>query len=335
MKLSYNVAAHDTEDRITHSLTVMTASESERARLISEYQRRSEHAFAPSTRRSRAVALRIINSYFEMRQLSSKPPLCPFVIADMIDEFAPKYSVGTIEVLLSAITELHRANFLPSPRLHPIVHLAFVSARKNYGRAPRQASPLCRKEINAAIQRMGSSRIEIRDKAVLLVASDSWCRSIELAALLIGDMEQQADGSGLLKIRRSKTDRFASGGYGYLSAEAVCAVQHWQETADLRPSDPMFTTSYKNGCRKPLLSVTFTQILRRATGRKDVSSHSTRVGGVHDAMRIGCDISSIIVSGRWKSAEMPARYGSRFLVGKSASARVAAEFSSSVDLQAT
>ncbi len=218
-----------------------------------------------------------------------------------------------------------------SPRSHPIVQLAFVAAKKNFGTYARQAPPLCRSEILKAVARMGGSRLEKRDKAVLLVASDSWCRSSEMAALRMQDMEVQDDGSAILLIARSKTDRFSAGGHAYLSREAVSAILDWQNITGLRQSEPMFITSYDNGSRKPLLSVTFTQILRRATGRKDVSSHSTRVGGVHDAMRIGCDMASIIVSGRWKSAEMPARYGSRFLVGQSAAARVAASHRQKVE----
>jgi integrase len=194
------------------------------------------------------------------------------------------------------------------------------------GTISRQAPPLCRAEILKCVSKLGNSRIEVRDKAVLLVAADSWCRSSELAELRMHHMEVQSDGSAILSITRSKTDRFAKGGYAYLSVEAVEAVSDWQRLSQLRPVDPMFTTSYGNGCRKPLLSVTFTQIIRRVTGRRDVSSHSTRVGGVHDAMRIGCDMASIMVSGRWQSAEMPARYGSRFLVGQSAAAKVAARF---------
>lgn len=331
MNLHFQVAKHDSEQRIIQSLNVLSARQEEREKLINEYQRRSDQAFAPSTRRSRAVCMRIIESYLHRQGITSRPPFCPFVVARMIDDFALKYSVGTIEVLLSAITELHRANFLPSPRLHPIVQLAFVTARKNYGKAPKQAPPLCRAEILSAIRKMGDTKIEIRDKAVLLVASDSWCRSSELAALIVSDMEVQGDGSGLLRIRRSKTDPFSRGGYAYLSPEAVTAVGKWQRLAKLRPTDPMFVTSYNNGCKKALLSVTFTQILRRATGRKDVSSHSTRVGGVHDAMRIGCNMASIILAGRWKSAEMPARYGERFLVGQSAAAKVAAQFRDSIE----
>jgi hypothetical protein len=72
---------------------------------------------------------------------------------------------------------------------------------------------------------------------------------------------------------------------------------------------------------------TLSRIIKRFTGRRDVSAHSTRVGGVHDAFRLGCDLSSIMVAGRWTSPEMPARYGRRILASQSAAAaKVSAAF---------
>lgn len=320
----FQARGFDSDERLIQSVNVTASLEADRRLLIEEYKRRSEHSFAPSTRRSRTTMLRIFQRFCESLGQSAEPPCSPFLIASMIDHFAPKYTSGTIETMLSAVHELHRANFLPSPRAHPIVQLAYRSAKRNYGKAARQAPPLCRAEVLDCISRLGTSRIDIRDKAVLLVAADTWCRSAELAELRMHNVEEQPDGSAILTIARSKTDRYSMGGFAYLSLEAVEALKDWRDVAQLRPSEPMFITSYDNGNRKPLLSVTFTQIMRRVTGRRDVSSHSTRVGGVHDAMRIGCDMGSIMTSGRWRSSEMPARYGSRFLVQHSASAKVAA-----------
>jgi len=68
------------------------------------------------------------------------------------------------------------------------------------------------------------------------------------------------------------------------------------------------------------------RILKRRFGRRDVSAHSTRVGGVQDAFRLGCDLSSIMVAGRWTSAEMPAQYGRKILATQSAAAQVSRAF---------
>jgi hypothetical protein len=50
---------------------------------------------------------------------------------------------------------------------------------------------------------------------------------------------------------------------------------------------------------------------------------------VQDAFRLGCDLSSIMVAGRWMSPEMPAKYGRRILASQSAAAQVCAAFEAS------
>lgn len=74
-------------------------------------------------------------------------------------------------------------------------------------------------------------------------------------------------------------------------------------------------------------AATISRIIKRCTGRDDVSAHSTRVGGAQDALKLGCDLASIMVAGRWTSPEMPARYGRRLLASQSAAAKVSAAFS--------
>ena len=101
--------------------------------------------------------------------------------------------------------------------------------------------------------------------------------------------------------------------------------------AGLKLEDPLITKSQRGAQRRPLDPATISRILKRCTGRPEVSAHSTRVGGVHDAFRLGCDLSSIMVAGRWTSPEMPARYGRRILAGQSAAAKVAAAFGRSAD----
>jgi hypothetical protein len=48
-----------------------------------------------------------------------------------------------------------------------------------------------------------------------------------------------------------------------------------------------------------------------------------QVGGVHDALSLGCDLTAVMISGRWTSPEMPARYGRLILTTRSAAARIA------------
>lgn len=249
--------------------------------------------------------------------------MSPLTVVAYIDAMAGMIRPTTIETRLWAISELHRFSFLPTPCTHPIVDLALKSVKRKFGASIRQAPSLGKREILEAIRKLGDGRLAIRDKAVLWVASDSWCRASEIVGLKVRDVIPQGDGSSLLHITRSKTDPYGEGDYAYLSRNGSLAVLAWVKMAGLRPHDPLITKSQVRATIAPLDPATISRIMKRCTGREDVSAHSTRVGGVQDALQLGCDLSSIMVAGRWTSPEMPARYGRRLLVSRSAAARVA------------
>jgi integrase len=207
-----------------------------------------------------------------------------------------------------------------------MVDLALKGVKRKYGAYTRQAPPLGKKEVLQAIDRLGNSRQNIRDKAVLWVATDSWCRASEIVAFRVKDLIRQDDDTSILFVRRSKTDPYGQGEYAFLSRRGTSAVLHWIELAKLQSEEPLLTKSQCGAKRGALHTSTISRIMKKCTGRNDVSAHSTRVGGVHDAFRIGCDLSSIMVAGRWKSPEMPARYGRRIRASHSAAAEVSRAF---------
>jgi site-specific recombinase XerD len=298
-----------------------------RAALIAEYERRSVEAFAPSTRRNYLQIKAMFEEWCAERGHNANPPVHPMVIAAYVDDMGGKIRASTIETRLWAINEMHRARFLSPPCQHRLVELAMKAVKRKHGAGHRQAPPLGKREVLLAISNLGTSRIELRDKAVLWVATDSWCRASELVALKVRDICPQEDGSSLLFIARSKTDQFGEGAYAFLSKRGTEAALDWVKLANLKPDDPLFTKSQANAAIRPLDAATISRIIKRCTGRNDVSAHSTRVGGVQDALKLGCDLSSIMVAGRWTSPEMPARYGRRLLASQSAAAKVSAALS--------
>jgi integrase len=315
------------EDRQETVVRILNAEDSERESIIEEYQRRQVEAFAPTTRRNFVQILRMFERWCDEHGFSAEPPVSPQVIAAYVDDMGGKIRATTIETRLWAINELHRSRFLPAPCSHRLVELALKATKRKYGAAIRQAPPLGKREVLLAIRKLGSSRMDLRNKVVLWIATDSWCRASELVALRVRDIQVQEDGSSLLFISRSKTDQYGQGDYAFLSKAGTEAAFRWINLAKLRPDDPILTKSQAKAKVVALDPATISRILKRCTGRSDVSSHSTRVGGVHDALQLGCDLSSIMVAGRWTSPEMPARYGRRLLASKSAAAKVSAAFS--------
>ncbi len=312
------------DERLETVVRLSGLSVEHRVSLIEEYRVRSEAAFAPATLRNYRQIKRSFSLWCESRGIDPEPPIEPRVIANYVENLGGKIRSTTIETRLWAISEMHRAAFQPNPCRHRLVELALKGVKRAYGAGVRQAPALCKKEVLAAIKRLGISRIEIRDKAVLWVATDSWCRASEIVAFKVKDLVRQENGSSLLYISRSKTDPYGEGAYAFLSEAGTEAVLKWTRMAKLTADSPLLTKSQLNGRIQPMDPATISRIIKRCTGRDDVSAHSTRVGGVHDAFRIGCDLSSIMVAGRWVSPEMPARYGRRILASQSAAARVSA-----------
>ncbi|SHL33432.1 Site-specific recombinase XerD [Roseovarius marisflavi] len=298
-----------------------------REHVIEEYRRRSEAAFAPGTRRNYRQIKATFCAWCEDQGFDASLPIDPKVVAAYVDYLGGKVKSSTIETRLWAITEMHRAAFEATPCRDRLVQLALKAVKRRYGAAVRQAPPLGKKEVLKAIESLGDSRLEQRDKAVLWIATDSWCRSSEIVAFKVKDLIRQDDGSSLLYVTRSKTDPYGDGAYAFLSEAGTESVLRWLEIAGLKSDDPMLTKSQPNSKVQHMDPATISRILKRCTGRKDISAHSTRVGGVHDAFRLRCDLSSIMVAGRWSSPEMPARYGRRILASQSAAAQVSAAFS--------
>ncbi|MBM1558388.1 site-specific integrase [Sulfitobacter mediterraneus] len=293
-----------------------------RQELIAEYRRRSEAAFAPETFRNYQMVIRLFGEWCVKQGQSPEPPIEPRLLARWVDEMGGKLAANSIQTRLWAIAELHRSHFLPSPTRHRLVDLAVKGVKRKYGAASRQAPPLSKREVIEAIEKLGPSRQDRRDAAALWIATDSWCRASEIVAFKVKDLIRTDDGSSVLYVTRSKTDPFGKGAYAFLSARGTEAVLHWIDMAKLMFDDPILTKSQLHAKIAPMHPSSLSRIMKKRTGRSDVSAHSTRVGGVQDAFKIGCDISSIMVAGRWTSPEMPARYGRRIRASHSAAADV-------------
>ena len=66
---------------------------------------------------------------------------------------------------------------------------------------------------------------------MIAVASDAALRVSELAALDVGDVAKEDDGSGRVTIRVSKTDTEGDGAVLYLGARTMARVEAWLDAA--------------------------------------------------------------------------------------------------------
>lgn len=294
-----------------------------RKALADEYRKHYRDAFAAKTIRNLENFKVQFRRWCDEAGHDPQIPISPLVVAEYISYLGGKISAHTIRFRLWAISEIHKAEFYPSPCGHRLVRLAFRAVCRKYGSTTGQASPLCKSEVLSVIRSLGNTPIDIRDKALLYVASDSWCRASELVALKPRHISRQEDGSSIIYLERTKCSPYGRGEYAYLSPAGTRAVAQWVFVRGLEGEDPLFTRAGPKARKHHFAPETVSRIFKRRTGRPEVSAHSTRVGGVHDALRLGCSLVSIMVAGRWASPEMPAVYGRKIMAGNSAAAVVA------------
>jgi integrase len=180
---------------------------------------------------------------------------------------------------------------------------------------------------------------DVRDAALLSLAYETLCRRGELVALNVEDLTREADGSGRLLLRRSKTDQEGAGAVVYVSPETMTLIDRWLALA-AHPQGALFrsiphigkppTLPNHGGGRYPraLTDGDIARIFKRrarAAGLKDatrVSGHSTRVGAAQDLLAENFSVAAVMQQGRWKSERMVVRYGERLAAGQSAMAQL-------------
>ena len=188
------------------------------------------------------------------------------------------------------IASLHAAG------LSPAVAAMAVASVKFRCRLQGQVDGVRFSEVDtaAAVAANDSGSVAgLRDAALLAVASDGLLRVSEIAALDVGDVQAEADGSGRLVVGESKTDQEGRGAVLYLGALTVTRVNAWLAAAG-HQDGPLFRRVRRGGRVEDdpgrRLSVNaIRQIIRSraaAVGIEGrVSGHSLRVGGSHRRCR--------------------------------------------------
>ncbi|KAA0678185.1 tyrosine-type recombinase/integrase [Azospirillum brasilense] len=186
----------------------------------------------------------------------------------------------------------------------------------------------------------------LRDRALIHVWHDSMRRVSELVALRWEDLGRDADGSGTLLVRKSKTDQAKAGKIAWLSPDTMAALDAWRPechrvvataaergaakgvrtgTADeLEAADALFVSIHRGGV-SPLSTVAAVAILNTRAAEAGIlhrfSGHSIRVGVTQDLLGDGEDIAGVAQAGGWDTPRMVLRYGERLLAGRNAVAR--------------
>lgn len=247
-------------------------------------------------------------------------------IEAMVDEKLP----ATIRRRLAGISRVHRLLGHPSPVSDQSVKLALRRLLRSKGTRQKQVLGLTATLKERLVAVCPRDLRGLRNRTILSTGYDTLCRRSELVSLLAEDISKQADGSGSILIRRSKTDQFGAGRLGYLSPDTMALLRDWQIASGI-VEGPLFRAIRGSKVQKSALdSGTVARIVKVAANRaklsqdevRQLSGHSMRVGAALDMVESGIDLVPVMHAGGWKTPGMVLRYTQQISLAKSGMAEL-------------
>jgi integrase len=246
---------------------------------------------------------------------------------------------ATIDRYTYTVDLVHRAAELPSPTADPSwadIRKGLVRDLRLGGRnKPRQAVALRNADIDRILATLGDAPRDLRDAAMLSLASDTLLRESELAAVAVEDLGQdEATGEWSCTVPFSKTDQAGEReDHRFVSDQTAARLRAWLDTAGIT-SGPVFrpvggrTKDDPDRDTAALRAREVARIFRRralAAGIPDaprISGHSTRVGSANDLMNDGATVGAIQHAGGWTTDRMVIRYTAKSGAGRGAMAQL-------------
>ena len=237
---------------------------------------------------------------------------------------------NSLRVARAAISKAYEVAGLPDIAKSPQISEALRSHRNSAARAGvriRQAEALT-VEVLAAIRatalhpRRGRGGFETEtharrrglvDIALVGLMRDCLLRRSEAAAVRWHHITTDADGSGRLYVSVSKTDQEGEGALLFISHQTM------RDIDAIRP--PGAGDQLVFGLKPKAVGRRIAAAAAAAGQVGAYSGHSARVGMARDLARAGEELPSLMTAGRWKSAEMVARYIAHESAGRGAVAR--------------
>ena len=288
-----------------------------------------DHEVSPNTIKAYRSQWQSFTAWAQKRGIPALPAE-PVQIAVYLAERLEKqgHKPATLEAVAAAIAFVHKAHGLESPCASPEVKGTLKSASRKSGRSQKQAEALTAEALKAIEStahrpRVGrGGRLETQesaaqranmDIAMISLMRDAMLRVSEAAALVWGDIETEADGTGRLLIRRSKTDPEGEGFVAFVSASTIAKLEAIR--------DRSFYIDSIFGLRPNQIALRIKKAAKAAGLGDGFSGHSPRVGMARDLARTGIELPSLMTAGRWQTPSMPAHYIRKETAGRGAVAQ--------------
>jgi site-specific recombinase XerD len=284
---------------------------------------RSEHyasrSKAKATIKAYAAGWRDFLAFCQQRQLTALPA-GEQTVADYLAFLADNgYKAATIATRLVMLSQAHKAANLPSPTTASLVRRTHAGIRRTIGTAQQGKAPALSSDLKRMLSKLPSTRVGMRDRALLLLGFAGGFRRSELVALNLEDMEFSSAGLAVT-LRRAKNDQEGEGrriGIPYGSSEKTCPVrslQAWLEAAHIKEG-PVFRPLDKFQRVQPrrLSDKAVARIVKRrakAVGLdpERYAGHSLRAGLATSAAAGGASERAIMNQTGHRSTAMVRRY---------------------------
>jgi len=283
----------------------------------------AQAARAPATLRAYAADWLVFTAWCTVHNVDALPAASHTVALFLA---AVEGRPSTLRRKLAAIAVMHRAAGHDSPTEHGMVRSTFAGIRRERGVAPRPKTALLVDELRAAVATCGERRIDVRDRALVLIGFAGALRRSELVGLDVGDVGFETQGL-VLRLRRSKTNQegeLEEVAVLYGSDPQTCpvrALQTWLAASAI-VDGPLFRAVDRGG------RVGGGRLTARIVGERvkkigarsgldphSYAAHSLRSGFATSAARANKSEAAIMRQGRWKSIPVARRYiraGSRW-----------------------
>ena len=227
-------------------------------------------------------------------------------------------SPATLRRRLAAIAWAHKQEGRRDPTKDKLVKDVMRGIERDLGLNQKQAVPIGVSDLRAVCEGLGTARIDLRDRALLLVGYFGAFRGSELVGLNIESVYTNHS-ELVVELKRSKTDQAGQGARVQIRArqDELCpvkALEEWQYSLRRREG-PLFPSVNRHGIAglNPMSTRSLSRvILKRLEGAgittEGISSHSLRAGYITDALKDGVSEVVLAKHTRHSSVDMLKRY---------------------------
>lgn len=284
-----------------------------------------ERSVAGNTRKAYAWAMHILDSWLHEHGYQLNDTSLSLYLTHLFNQGK---SPATAGLIITAVRFSGRMAGVGEPIVGPLTEQILSAYRKELSHVGRgQAKGIQWEEADKIVKEASTDGLAgLRDAAVIAIMSDAMLRISEVAALRYEDIDLlRKEGTGLVHIRRSKTDQEGAGATLFLGFPTVRAVRNWIQAGKIKDGF-LFRKVYRDVVKDTgLHRRTIARIIKKRAAeagiKKNVSGHSLRVGSAQSLAHAGASLVEMQIAGRWKSSGMPAQYAKGEIATRGAVAR--------------